>query len=93
MIVTHGGFIGEFINVINSFIAAKNGSPHKDKFSNNSKNTCVNIFALKQDISNPVSSSGQPNVTFEITLLNDASHIEETIAPLTQDDNKVKNQK
>ena len=47
LIVAHGGFIMEFINVIKSLIAEKAGTPHQDVFKNNAKNTCVNIFALR----------------------------------------------
>ena len=82
MVVAHGGWIMEFINVIKSFIAARNGTQFEDEKNNNAKNTCVNIFALKQNLSSPILSD-KPNITFEITLFNDASHLEKTIFKLT----------
>jgi broad specificity phosphatase PhoE len=43
LVVTHGGFIMEFINAFKSIYG---GPTHKDVFKNNAKNTSVNIFDI-----------------------------------------------
>ena len=65
LIVTHGGTIMEFINVLNK-IKDPNS---EDVFKINSKNTCLNVFKMTKDQSN-----GKVDVDFN--LVNCDKHLE-----------------
>ena len=76
LVVSHGGFIMEFVNAIKYF---QSPETHEDKFKNNTKNTSITIFRLTQDLSDKAD-----RIKYDITLQNDNSHLEMTIPRLNQ---------
>jgi len=70
LVVTHGGFIMEFLHVVKKFQDQR----YVEVFKNNAKNGCLFVFNLV--------SKNNKFPTFSIEIDNDAAHMDMTFAQL-----------
>ena len=68
LVVTHGGFIMEFINCYKSYI----DPDYKEVMNFDVRNTCVNKFQITKEIIND-----EAKTKYEIEYLNDFAHLKE----------------
>lgn len=70
LVVSHGGFIMEFVNSFKALMDPK----YVDQFKNNTKNTSITIFKITE------TTPGK--LDFKITLQNDNTHLAQSVQQL-----------
>lgn len=70
LVVTHGGYIMEFFNVINS-----RKSNQKPIFLNNTKNCSINMLQITGKITKNTLGKETKDITYKIVLRNEDSHL------------------